>query len=520
MTSVTRPQPETPDNEELVAYLDGELPPDACRRIEQRLAADPEYRRQLQELDQTWEALDELPQSTAHDEFTRTTLGMITVEAERDLSAQRDSQPALRRRRTLLFVLVCVVATTVGLAAAHVLAPNPDEALLADLPTVTQVDLLTQVGDVDYLRGLSQMPLGLFTENETELEQELAQLELADAPSRDDRRHWVEQLPADQRAELAGQWKRFQSLSPAPETQQRLRGLQQQIAQAADAETLQKTLVAYGQWLTRRTPGEQAELRSLPTDQRLRRVKEFIRQDNRRAARQLSPEEARALRDAVLSLVEQRKKRLLEQMRQEGAENPERRWERRREVGAWVIIRRELQDDQTRDEVLDRLTSGLSPTSRQHLESLPPRERWRQLQHWIREALQLELGPEQLERFFVSDELDNNEREHLLNLPPDEMEEELAQLYFGGQLGLRGMDWPRRFDPDRFGRDRRGPRQPPWGPEGRPRDPDRRGPSPDGFGPRRFDRGPGAPDDHWEDRGPPDHRPPPDAPPPEDGPPL
>ena len=45
--STTPSQSESPDTDELVAYLDGELSADECRRVERRLASDADYRRRL-----------------------------------------------------------------------------------------------------------------------------------------------------------------------------------------------------------------------------------------------------------------------------------------------------------------------------------------------------------------------------------------------------------------------------------------------------------------------------------------
>ena len=86
MSSVIDPQPEHPAHEELVAYLDGELAPEECRRVEERLAKDEEYRQQLRDLDQAWEALDALPTTTVDDGFARTTIELACVAAEEDLS--------------------------------------------------------------------------------------------------------------------------------------------------------------------------------------------------------------------------------------------------------------------------------------------------------------------------------------------------------------------------------------------------------------------------------------------------
>lgn len=532
MMSIADPQPELPDGEELAAYLDGELSPQTCRRIEERLATDSAYRRQLQELDQAWEALDKLPRTTARDEFVRTTMDMVTLAAERDVAAETSSLPALRRRRILLLAAACAVTASLGFAAAHVLAPDPNEPLLADLPTIVQVDLLPQIDTVDFLQRLAQLPLDQFVEDKEELQRNFNELQSAAAATPDDRRHWVEQLSPDQRAALATKWKRFQTLSPAPEAQTQLRDLEQQISQAPDADKLRQTLLAYGQWLAHRTPGEQAELRSLPTDERLRRVRQFARRDQRQAARELSPEDARALREAVFSMAEERRQALVERMRREGVEHPERRLEGRRSAVALFIVLRELHDDETRDAVAENLTSRLSPSAREYLNSLresgprPPGQpgaRWRerqQLWQWVRDALQPKLGSEELERFF-DEELDYNQRERLLSLPADEMQAELERLYIGAgaQLGLRDMEGLRDFaDPGRFGRERRGPRRPMRGPEGGAWEPGRRGPPPpDGFNRDRFDRRgppPGRPPD---DRRGPDRRPPGEGPPPPPG---
>ena len=532
MMPTANPQPDLPDADELVAYLDGELPPDECRRVEDRLASDADYRRQLEELDRAWEALDELPRSTIGDDFVRTTMDMVTLAAESDIAAQTAALPALRRKRTFLIVVACMVAATAGFAAARVLVPDSNDALLADLPAIAQVDLLTQVDNVDFLRRLGEVPLGLSDKDAQSLDQEANDLNMVDAPSRDQRQQWVEQLPADQKASLVAKWKRFQSLAPTPEAQQKLRDLEQQIAQADDADQLWHTLLAYGQWLSRRTPGEQAELRSLPTDERLRRVRQFTHQDDRHAEQQLSAEDAKALREAVLTVAEQRKQALVQQMRERGDDDPERRLQKRPAAAALYVLFRELKNDQTRDALREQLTAQLSSAAQQYLESLRTPRREAQLWQWVRDSLRPKLGPEELERFFAED-LDNNQRERLLSLPRDEMEAELEQLYFGAgaELGLRGMAGLRGFGPDPFGPGARrpglpgdgpprGPGRRQWDGEGRPHDPGRRGPPPDDFGPRRFDRGPEGPDDFWDDRGPPDHGPPPDEQMlPEDGPP-
>ena len=72
-------------DEELVAYLDGELDAEAGRRLEQRLADDATARSALRGLQVSWDALDELDQADVGQDFTRTTLEMVAVRATKDV---------------------------------------------------------------------------------------------------------------------------------------------------------------------------------------------------------------------------------------------------------------------------------------------------------------------------------------------------------------------------------------------------------------------------------------------------
>ena len=68
-------------DEELVAYLDGELDVSGATRIERRLADDPAYRARLAQLERAWDMLDSLHRVEAHDDFARSTVEVIAVKA-------------------------------------------------------------------------------------------------------------------------------------------------------------------------------------------------------------------------------------------------------------------------------------------------------------------------------------------------------------------------------------------------------------------------------------------------------
>ena len=149
--------------EELVAYLDGELGAEQIRKIEQRLADDPEARRALQGLERSWHLLDELGAPAVDEDFTRTTLEMVALAAGKDASRIRAEAPRRRRRWRIAAAGGLLAAALAGLAAAGLLAPDPNRQLLQDLPVLENLDQYRQIDGVEFLRMLNREKL--FTED-------------------------------------------------------------------------------------------------------------------------------------------------------------------------------------------------------------------------------------------------------------------------------------------------------------------------------------------------------------------
>jgi hypothetical protein len=476
--STSQSQPDAPETEELVAYLDGELTADECRRVERRLAGDADYRRRLTELEQAWSALEVLPPTVVDDDFARTTIEMVAVAAERDVQAQSATQAAGGWRGKVWMAVGGLAIALAAFAAARAFAPNPNHRLIADLPVIAQLDVLTEVGDVEYVRGLAELDFEPISRGTSSV----STLSDADGQTFDDRRRWIEALPADEKAALAAKFDRFEKLGPAPAAQDRLRKLQLDIATAPDHEQLEVTLTAYAAWIQHRSPGDKLELRELPTADRLLRVQLMLEQSERMAQRQLPLADEKALQDAILNIVEELQGELPRELGQQAHAGPARRT--RGQVALMIIVR-EMQNRERRQQLQDRLTSRLSPETQEYLDGLEVWQRWRQLWRWMYDAVSPKLGPQSLEQFFV-DELTNDQREYLLGLPLAEWEEQLQQWYLGSQVGMRRDDLPRRF-----WRGEAGGR----GPEGRGwRDGPRRDIDRERFdGPPPFPPGPGGP---------------------------
>ncbi len=150
--------------EELTAYLDGELDVAEVRRVEERLARDAVYRAELQRLERTWTLLDRLPRSTVDEGFTKSTIEMVAVVASREAEAVEDSLPRRRQRRRLIGLAGVVAAGLVGFIAGHFIWPSPNEALLRDLPVLENLDRYYQADNLEFLQALEHE--GLFIEGD------------------------------------------------------------------------------------------------------------------------------------------------------------------------------------------------------------------------------------------------------------------------------------------------------------------------------------------------------------------
>jgi len=495
MSSVVDPQPDPSPADELVAYLDGELPPADCRRVENRLATDEDYRQQMHELDQAWEALDALPANTVDDGFARTTIELACVAAEADLTEHTAVAKAAKRDRTRRWIAGGVAAVVVGFLAGRALVPNHNDQLVNDLPAIHQFGVLPYVEDVEFLRLLGNaVPPAQLVRDESAFDQNVKELESANSKLLETRRDWIKSLDPEQKAKIADRDRSFGNLEPSSGEQERMRSIMADIRDDTDAANLQKTLIAYGQWLSRHTDGQkvqlQEELRDRPPEEQAKMVANMIRREEGQPWRHLSADDAQKLREAIIAFAVDKKDDFSKKMTRNHRGDRLHQLERNPLAHALVILWSEVVEDNKFEPTANQLVAKLSPESRAHWEGLERGRRdFRKPQFgvWVRDAIRPKLDPEELERFFASDELDNDRRQHLLDLQRPEMEAELKRDYLSTGLGFDAGQLMREFgEPGRMPRNIPGPGGPQWRPDG-PR-PD--GPRPDG--PMRGD--PGAPD--------------------------
>lgn len=294
MSSTDSSQSELLD-ENLVAYLDGQLDAESARQIEQRLAGEEEVRRRLRELAQSWDMLDQLPHALADDTFTRSTVEMVAIAAEKELAEQLTAEPKRRRRRGLLVGAMAVAVAAIGFFAANKLFSDPNERLLADLPAIDNLEVYGQVGDIDFLHKLNDE--GMFSDEAAEAiaaaktpgnpstadEGRFKESPLVSLDTMDERRAYLEKLTEQDKEDLRTKFEKFEALSP--EQQERLRKFDKQLNLDPQEERLRRIMLRFHEWLkTISSPPERAELLAMNSADRIPQIRSLRHEQEARLA--------------------------------------------------------------------------------------------------------------------------------------------------------------------------------------------------------------------------------------------
>ena len=500
--------------ERIVAYLDGELSAEESAQVEQQLAADEEFRQELQGAERAWSALDELPMAQVGESFAQTTMEMVVTAARNDVQARTIALPLQRRNRKAKTALLATMMVLFGALVFRILWNNPNRRLLADLPVIHNVDIYSQFQSVEFLQQLDRLLGKGHKISESDAEQIEAKSAVFEQVSTEDgREDWLELLPDDEKIVLRAKLNRFRDLSHQKQTE--MRQLHQQIVAANDREQLLTTMFRYQQWLSGLSQSQQYEYRELAASGSAIRVAREIEQAVNQQQFELTQKQLRRffrqVRPHVQKIVEQNKEALDKEL----AKMPKRdqRFFRARskpEQVMWAFqyaMRHSQGHVKIMKEFNEVVVGALPEEMRESYQQLPFWEKADLMRSWLWQARSStagdrhtgtkwhpgEITEQEFSDFFV-EELEPAEKERLLALPRDKMQQQLERMMLGKM---------------RKG-DRRGP--PGWdGPPPPHRGP-RGGPGFDGPRPRRpppgFER-PGVERRDFERDRPPRRRPPP-----------
>lgn len=153
MTNEPANYPDDPaTDEQLVAYLDGELDPESTRDLEERLGKDEAVRQKLHQLERAWDALNALPETDVSPQFAHTTLEMIAQRAEKDQHGMTSRWFTPRVRRVLAGTAALAVAFALGLFVSTNHGRGENEQVVNELPILDELDAFRRAGDIEYLR--------------------------------------------------------------------------------------------------------------------------------------------------------------------------------------------------------------------------------------------------------------------------------------------------------------------------------------------------------------------------------
>jgi anti-sigma factor RsiW len=143
--------------DDLVAYLDGELPDGQAQAIDQVLAQSEVARHEVEALARTWEMLDALPTPKASDEFVERTMTTLKVgEVPYNITEQPWFAYVKRGAVVAVWFAALGLSGWLGFQITTRWIPNEQEQILEDLPLLQRFDAYQEVQSLDFLEQLNR----------------------------------------------------------------------------------------------------------------------------------------------------------------------------------------------------------------------------------------------------------------------------------------------------------------------------------------------------------------------------
>lgn len=142
------------ERQELVAFLDNEVPEEVAAMLESKIAGSASARREVEELRQTWDLLDFLPMPEAPTDFSHRTVEILTqADAHAGKLGETLTYWALKIGSVAAAIVAIAGSFLLGQFAVS-MAPDHNRQIVQDLPVLQNLDEYEAVGDLRFLELL------------------------------------------------------------------------------------------------------------------------------------------------------------------------------------------------------------------------------------------------------------------------------------------------------------------------------------------------------------------------------
>ena len=453
-------------NEELTAYLDGELSGEELSSVEQRLQHDPEYLSQMQQLQLSWDLLDVLPPTRSDDAFVKTTMELVVQDCDRDLKKRSWLGRGLLMKVALLFLLPGAVFAS-GYAVTSQQITAPYRQLISELPLIENHDRYSKLNlDIEFLKQLNEASLFTrevvlsFPSDSSGLMPDLGEKREAvlSTETIKDREARLAEMQPQQIESLKRNQEKFDQLTE--DRKEAMGEFHQQLMAEKNKNQLARTMVAYYDWLTSLGESERIEvLDEVDSRARIKMIAKKIERQNlkkfgKAGATMLPAPDAEPffkwyegfLKRHRTTILKSADKLYVDVYRKEsGGKKPSanrlRRFQRTslsQKVGFMFQWESEQMTDLIDESEVNNLRKGLSLEATEILDSFESQEEQQSLiMSWIDAAneAKLSIDPVRLREFYNT--LPKAVHDRLDGLSPGEWKSDLKKLYRKKRLSTK-----------------------------------------------------------------------------------
>ena len=144
-----------PEIELLVAYLDGELDVQSVRQVEDRLSIEPDLREKMTALEQTWNMLNELETVPVDKELVRSTMEVVTLTIEKELSAGEKHFGRKKWLDRCILAATLLMFSVIGYQLMMLVGIQRNKQFVEDIPIIRKMNMFKEIDSFGFLETLS-----------------------------------------------------------------------------------------------------------------------------------------------------------------------------------------------------------------------------------------------------------------------------------------------------------------------------------------------------------------------------